>query len=258
MPSAEPFAPAPLPIRERAVIVAELGAVTLLAWLYLVKMPMAPADLGGIVARIVAPLPMPLVDLWLTFMMWAVMMVAMMLPSASPMVLMYARIARSRGRASTLCVWLFAAGYLVVWTAFSAAATLGQAALQHASIISNALSATPIVGAAILIATGIYQFTPLKGACLGHCQSPITFFMTRWRDGPTAAFRMGLEHGAFCVGCCWLLMTLLFVAGVMNLAWVAAITVFVLIEKLAPFPRAIANAAGVALIAAGVVLAIRA
>jgi predicted metal-binding membrane protein len=181
-----------------------------------------------------------------------------MLPSASPMVLMYARIARSRGRASTLPVWLFAAGYLVVWTAFSAAATLGQAALQHASIISNALSATPIVGAAILIATGIYQFTPLKGACLGHCQSPITFFMTRWRDGPTAAFRMGLEHGAFCVGCCWLLMTLLFVAGVMNLAWVAAITVFVLIEKLAPFPRAIANAAGVALIAAGVVLAIRA
>lgn len=248
---------APLPLRDRVIIFSELGAIIFLAWLYLVKMPMSPADLGTVVARLAAHLPSTIVDLSLTFTMWAVMMVAMMLPSATPMVLMYARIARGREHASSSGVWLFTAGYVAVWTAFSGAATIAQAALQHASIISNALSTTSIASSAILVATGIYQLTPLKEACLGHCQSPIAFFMTRWRDGPTGAFRMGLRHGSFCVGCCWMLMALLFVAGVMNLAWVAAITAFVLLEKLMPYPRVIANTAGVALIAFGVLLAIR-
>ena len=247
----------PLPVRERMLVLAELGGLTILAWLYLVRMPMTASDLGGVVARLMAPMPTEWVDAWLTFMMWAVMMVAMMLPSASPMILMYARIARGREHASARCTWLFALGYVVVWTAFSAAATAGQFALQHASIISSAAIATPIAGTAILIATGIYQLTPLKQACLGHCQSPVAFFMTRWRDGALGALRLGVEHGALCVGCCWMLMALLFVAGVMNLAWVAAISAFVLLEKLTPYPRAMANIAGALLIIGGVILGMR-
>jgi predicted metal-binding membrane protein len=246
-----------LPARERLLTLAELGGLTALAWIYLVRMPMSPGDLGGVLARLAAPMPSQLVDAWLTFMMWAVMMVAMMLPSASPMILMYARIARGREHTSAWGTWLFALGYVVVWTLFSVAATVLQIGLHAASIISNASIATPIAGAAILIATGVYQLTPLKQACLGNCQSPMSFFMTRWRDGASGAFRLGLEHGFFCVGCCWMLMGLLFVAGVMNLAWVAAISALVLIEKVVPYPRAIANVAGVALIIGGIVLGAR-
>ncbi|MDO8432800.1 MAG: DUF2182 domain-containing protein [Candidatus Binatus sp.] len=259
MTTANPSLPAPprLPARERILTLAELGGLTILAWLYLVRMPMTPADLGGVVARLASPMPSQLVDAWLTFMMWAVMMVAMMLPSASPMILIYARIAHGRERAPAQCTRMFALGYVAVWTAYSVAATALQIALHATSIISNASIATPIAGAVILIATGIYQLTPYKQACLGHCQSPIAFFMTRWRDGAAGAFRLGLEHGAFCVGCCWMLMALLFVAGVMNLAWVAAISAFVLLEKVTPYPRAIANIAGAIMLAGGIILGLR-
>jgi len=218
---------------------------------------MTPEDLGGFGARILSALPPQLADLSLVFMMWAVMMVAMMLPSAAPMVLAYARIASARGRNPTLRVWLFAFGYLAIWTLFSAAATLIQFVLARSSMLSNALVTTPLVSAAILVVAGVYQLTPLKEACLGRCQSPIGFFMTHWRDGAAGALRMGLSHGAFCVGCCWMLMALLFVAGVMNLAWVAAITIFVLLEKATRWGRAIANFSGVALIACAVVIAFR-
>ena len=132
-----------------------------------------------------------------------------------------------------------------------------QYALQSVSIVSNGLQTTWIASAIILVAAGIYQLTPLKNVCLKRCRTPIGFFMTNWRDGAAGAFKMGLEHGWFCTGCCWMLMALLFVAGVMNLAWVAAISVLVLLEKVAPFGRAIALTSGVAMIAAGVVLAIR-
>jgi predicted metal-binding membrane protein len=219
-------------------------------------MPMSPEDLGGLGARLLSALPPQWADLWLTFMMWTVMMVAMMVPSASPMVMSYARIARSRGARAGLRVWCFAAGYLAIWTLFSAAVTAIQFELQRHSLISNALVTTPLIGAAILAIAGIYQLTPLKEACLGRCQSPIGFFMTHWRDGAAGAFRMGLAHGAFCVGCCWMLMALLFVAGVMNLVWVAAITAFVLLEKVTPWGRAIANVSGVALIACAIALAL--
>jgi predicted metal-binding membrane protein len=185
------------------------------------------------------------------------MMIAMMLPSAAPMLSTYARIASAREGARSYQVWMFAAGYFVVWTAFSLAATVLQYALQSAAIISNGLRTTSLAGGIILAAAGIYQLTPLKNVCLKRCRTPIGFFMTNWRDGAAGAFKMGLEHGAFCTGCCWMLMALLFVAGVMNLAWVAAISVLVLVEKAAPFGRAIAVASGVAMIAAGLVLAIR-
>ncbi|HKN01499.1 MAG TPA: DUF2182 domain-containing protein [Candidatus Binataceae bacterium] len=248
-----------LPARERIVILTELAALTALSWLYLVRMPMSASDFGATAARLTSPLPPGVVDLWLVFMMWAVMMVAMMLPSAAPMVLMYARIARGRSQeGSTLRAWIFVAGYIAVWTMFSVAATATQAILQRTAIVSNALATSSIVGAVILIAAGIYQITPMKQACLRYCQSPVAFFMTHWREGSRGAFKMGLDHGTFCVGCCWMLMLLLFVAGVMNLVWVAALTALVLIEKLLPYPRAIARTTGAALIASGLLLALRA
>jgi len=252
----QPIAPAPaLPIGEQILLYGELAALSALAWLYLVRMPMTPQDLGSLGARMLSALPPQWADLWLTFMMWAVMMVAMMLPSASPMVMAYARIASARGGHPALRVWLFAFGYLAIWTLFSAAATVIQFALMHWSLISNARITTRLDGAAILAGVGLYQLTPLKNMCLGRCQSPIGFFMTNWRDGAAGAFRMGLAHGTFCVGCCWMLMALLFVAGAMNLAWVAAITVFVLLEKATPWGRALANVSGVVFIACAVALA---
>jgi predicted metal-binding membrane protein len=269
-PTAEPIAASPinnaahqsvaaaptLPLGERILPYAGLVALTTLAWLYLLRMPMTPQDFGGLAARMLSVLPPRLADLWLTFMMWAVMMVAMMMPSAGPMVMAYARVASARGGRPALRVWLFAFGYLAIWTLFSAAATAIQLALLHWSLISNALVTTPLVSAAILAVAGIYQLTPLKQMCLGRCQSPIGFLMTHWRDGAAGALRIGLAHGAFCVGCCWMLMALLFVTGVMNLAWVAAISAFVLIEKMTPWSRAIANISGVALIAGSIAIAL--
>jgi len=189
--------------------------------------------------------------------MWAVMMVAMMLPSAAPMLATYARIALARETSRPYHVWMFAGGYFVVWTAFSLAATGLQYGLQSLAIVSNAMRTGPLAGGIILAVAGIYQLTPLKNACLTRCRTPIGFFMTNWRDGARGAFEMGLEHGAFCLGCCSMLMALLFVAGVMNLMWVAAISVLVLLEKVAPYGRAIAYVSGVAMIAVGLVLAIR-
>jgi predicted metal-binding membrane protein len=198
-----------------------------------------------------------LLDATLMFLMWAVMMVAMMLPSAAPMLSTYSRIATPREGYSPYHVCMFAAGYFVVWIGFSLVATALQYALQSVAIISSGLRTTSIAGGVILVIAGIYQLTPLKNTCLKRCRTPIGFFMTNWRDGARGAFKMGLEHGAFCTGCCWMLMALLFVAGVMNLAWVGAITVLVLVEKALPFGRAIALASGVAMIAGGLVLAIR-
>jgi predicted metal-binding membrane protein len=245
-----------LPARERAVIWSALAALTALSWVYLFLMPMRPADLGAIGVRFASMMPAGWAEAWLIFLMWAVMMVAMMLPSASPMIETYARIAHDRNRGA-VNVWLFALAYVFVWTIFSALATAGQIALQHAALISASLTTPPLLGAAVLLAAGIYQLTPLKQACLGHCRSPLGFFMTEWREGPLGAIRMGVKHGTFCVGCCWMLMALLFVAGVMNLAWVAAISVFVLLEKVTPWGRIVANGAGLALIVSGVALALR-
>ena len=236
------------------MILAALLTLTALSWLYLVWMPMSASDFGSIGARIAAPVPPTVVNLWLVFVMWVVMMVAMMLPSAAPMILTYAQIARGRDADSIGRAWIFAAGYLAVWTIFSAGATMTQLVLQHATILSNALSTSTTAGAVILVVAGIYQLTPLKQVCLGHCQSPVAFFMSHWREGRGGAFRMGVAHGSFCVGCCWMLMLLLFAAGVMNLVWVAAIAAFVLIEKATPYPRAISAVTGAGLVAWGILL----
>ncbi|HLX36158.1 MAG TPA: DUF2182 domain-containing protein, partial [Candidatus Binataceae bacterium] len=185
------------PLRDRVVLWGGIVVITALAWIYLVIMPMGAASW--------------LLDATLMFLMWSVMMVAMMLPSAAPMLSTYARIATAREGYRAYHVWMFAAGYFVVWTLFSLAATALQYALQNVSIVSNEMRTGPVAGGAILATAGIYQLTPLKNVCLKRCRSPIGFFMTSWRDGARGAFAMGLDHGSFCLGCCSMLMALLFV-----------------------------------------------
>lgn len=190
------------------------------------------------------------------FAMWAVMMVAMMLPSAAPTILLFAALMRARATGRTISsTAIFAAGYVLVWTVFSVAATITHSALEQAALVSPAMRATTVaVAGLLLIAAGAYQFTPLKDACLRHCRSPIQFLTRHWRAGRAGALRLGLFHGAYCVGCCWALMGLLFVGGVMNLVWVAAMAVFILLEKTAflgtRFGRAVS---GAGLMAAGAV-----
>jgi predicted metal-binding membrane protein len=252
---AEVIAPPSLPLSDRLILWGELAAITALSWIYLIRMPMTPGDLPAIAARWLSVLPQAAAAWWLVFMMWTVMMVAMMLPSASPMIAMYARIAGQREDSSHLAVWFFASAYLVVWTLFSVAATIAQWALQRAALLRGDLTAPPLIGAAILVIAGVFQLTPLKDACLSNCRSPLGFFMTEWRGGSGGAFRMGLKHGVLCVGCCWALMALLFVMGVMNLAWVAALSAFVLIEKATPYGRLVARSSGIAMVLAGGFLA---
>jgi predicted metal-binding membrane protein len=233
-------------------------AVTAFAWIVLARMPMPASRMNGAMAMTsvigAGAAVWSLRDTWLIFAMWTVMMAAMMLPSASPMIEMYARIARGRnaggGRA-----WLFVAGYLIAWTAFSAVITGVQYGLERTRIIADAMRMAPFPGGLLLIAAGIYQLTPLKQACLTQCRSPLGYFMTEWRSGGRGALVMGLNHGVFCVGCCWLLMALMFVAGAMNLAWAVALTIFVLIEKATPFGAAVARASGAIMMAAGIALA---
>jgi predicted metal-binding membrane protein len=248
-----PVAPR-LPRREQLMLLAALAAISALSWLYLIRMPMVPADLGAFGGRLLSTLPPRLADIWLTFMMWSVMMVAMMLPSASPMILTYAAIARRQPAAPAYSPWLFAGSYVVVWTLFSAAATAGQLLLENSSMFDGASRATSMAGSALLILAGVYQLTPLKNQCLAHCRSPLGFFMSEWRDGITGTVTMGIKHGANCLGCCWMLMGLLFVFGAMNLIWVAALSVLVLLEKLAPFGHTIARISGVAMLACAIAL----
>ncbi|MGK2963037.1 MAG: DUF2182 domain-containing protein [Gemmatimonadaceae bacterium] len=198
-------------------------------------------------------------EAFLLFAMWSVMMMAMMLPSAAPVILLFSRIGTTRaagGRQSTP-VSFFAGGYLTVWVAFSAVAALIQWALHSLAVLSPEMrSANPVVSGAILIAAGLYQWLPAKQSCLTHCRSPLGFLTTSWKEGKRGAIGMGITHGAFCLGCCWMLMLLLFVGGVMNLLWVAGISAVVLIEKLSPSGPMVARVSGVLLIIAGILVSL--
>jgi predicted metal-binding membrane protein len=170
------------------------------------------------------------------------------------MVLMFATVNRQR-RARTapdVPTAVFALGYVVVWTLFSLAATLAQWGLNEAALLSSMMrSTTPVLGGLLLVVAGVFQWTPLKEACLVHCRSPLGFIMTHWREGRRGAFLMGLHHGTYCVGCCWALMLLLFVNGVMNLLWVGAIAAFVLVEKIVPAKGRLSQVTGALLVAWG-------
>jgi len=225
--------------RDRWIVAASLLAVTLLAWVYLVRMAAEmgmPTSVGDAVAM--AHLrPWDVGDFLLTLWMWVVMMVAMMLPSAAPMILIFARVGRKASEEGHpfATTGSFTAGYLAAWAIFSLGATTLQWALDRAALLSPMMvAASPILGGALLIAAGVYQLSPVKDACLKHCRSPVHFITQRWRRGTGGALRMGLEHGLFCVGCCWALMGLLFFGGVMNFVWIVGIAFFVLIEKVLP------------------------
>jgi len=189
--------------------------------------------------------------------MWWAMMIAMMSPSAAPTILLFARVHRhavAQGqipgrRAPT---GAFAAGYLLTWLGFSVTAAVLQWALQRGGLISDMGSQSRWLSGAVLIGAGLYQLSPLKQTCLAHCRAPAAFLSTHWRPGATGALRLGLRHGAYCVGCCWMLMALLFVGGVMNLAWIAALAVLVLAEKLFPAGRWIGLICGAVLVGWGV------
>jgi predicted metal-binding membrane protein len=187
--------------------------------------------------------------------MWWTMMVAMMTPAAAPTVLLYARVHRhARGEAERLApTGAFVAGYLLVWLGFSLTAVAAHWGLQRSGLLSAVTlgSQSRWLSGAVLIVAGLYQLSPLQGLCLRHCRSPAAFLSQHWRPGVAGAIRLGVLHGAYCVGCCWLLMALLFVGGVMNLVWIAALTLLVLAEKLLPGGAWTARAAGVLLIAWG-------
>ncbi len=191
--------------------------------------------------------------LLLLWAMWTVMMSGMMLPSASPVILLYGTAARrSAEPTATRQTYALAAGYLLAWAAFSLGATALQRLLALLLVVSPMMEAVnPRVSAILLLAAGVYQWTPLKRACLRQCQSPLGFLMGRWRRGSGGALRMGLEHGTFCVGCCWALMLLLFAGGVMNLLVILGLTAFVAFEKLASFGRHGARITGGLMVAGG-------
>lgn len=225
--------------RDRAIVIGAISGITIIAWLYMVRESRAMYH-TGVCACAGMKMSGPDTDPWSRatllplFLMWTEMMIAMMLPSAAPMILTFATINRKRREFNRPYVhtFIFAAGYLVAWTFFSALAAGAQWLLHAEALLSPLMvSASPILAATLLIAAGIFQWTPLKNACLQHCRSPLEFIMNDWREGKLGALNMGIKHGVFCAGCCWLLMALLFVAGVMNILWIAALSVLVLLEK---------------------------
>jgi predicted metal-binding membrane protein len=245
--------------RDRSVVLGGLIGISLVAWAYM-------GYLAWDMHHMAMDMAMPQMQRWgaldllLLFLMWAVMMVAMMVPAAAPMLLMFTTINRRRREQQQPFVptAVFLGGYLLVWAGFSAVATLAQWGLHEAALLSPMMvSTSPLLGGILLLAAGIFQWTPLKYACLSHCRSPLGFLMTDWRDGTRGALHMGLKHGAYCTGCCWTLMALLFVAGVMNLLWVATIAAFVLVEKVVPRGDLVGRVAGVILVIAGLTLLMR-
>ena len=229
--------------RDRLVLVALIGLLFALAALYTVfgvGMRMSAVEMTAMSGMRDMPGDAP-PGAWsagyalLVFLMWWVMMAAMMLPSVAPTVLLHAALLRgTRGAAAPAISTAFLGGYLAVWAAFSVLAVTAQWGLEAAGILSPTMMTivSTVPGGLLLIAAGAFQFTPLKAACLQHCRSPAKFLTERRRPGASGAFAMGVEHGAYCLGCCWSLMALLFVGGVMNLWWIAGLAALVALEKL--------------------------
>jgi predicted metal-binding membrane protein len=211
---------------------------------------------SGIGLMMPADRPWQPVEFAFVFAMWVVMMAAMMTPSAAPMILMYARAGqfiktRTAPLAATVC---FSGGYFLVWVAFALLATMAQWGLERAALLDSAMTSTSnVLGAVVFVAVGGYQWTRLKDRCLAQCQQPFAFLVRQGAFRPNApgSLMLGLRHGAYCLGCCWALMALLFVGGVMNMLWIVALALLILVEKVTPFGRQFAAVAGTVLIAAG-------
>jgi predicted metal-binding membrane protein len=258
---------------DRWIVAAGLVALTLLSWAYIMAgagtgmsvrgmtfvslFPhrMAEMTMGGVSMHPGAWTPAHWIIMLL---MWWLMMIAMMTPGAAPMILLYARATRhaqagGRLRQGAVPTAAFASGYLLAWLGFSMTAAMLMWALERSGVVSATLMASTSAGvsAGILIFAGVYQLSPWKHVCLRHCRAPAEFLSRHWRPGVSGALRMGLQHGVFCVGCCWVLMALLFVGGIMNVLWIAALAIFVLLEKVAPFGPWFARTMGIVLLAWG-------
>lgn len=246
--------------KDRLIIYSGLIIITALSWTYMFHLDNEMRNMDMSMAHL-----MPEMQVWdlekfvLMFVMWVVMMVAMMLPSASPTALIFAKVHHNRKSTGKPFVPLvfFLSGYFTIWSVFSLAATTLQWVLHQTALLSPMMvSTSPLLGGPILLAAGLFQFTPIKYSCLSRCRNPLNFLVTEWQEGNYGAFTMGVKHGCFCVGCCWMLMALLFVAGVMNLLWVAAIALFVLVEKSLPYSVWTGRGGGILLIAWGLYMMI--
>jgi predicted metal-binding membrane protein len=251
--------------RDRVIVFLALVVLTALAWTYVLwlagnmsaAMPaMADMNMGPAIR------PWSATQFLLSFAMWAVMMVGMMTPAATPIILLYARVGRqaqAEGKPFAQAGW-FGAGYLIAWCGFGGLASLAQGVLIEAALLTPKLEATSdLFGGVVLILAGLYQWTPLKESCLSQCQDPLGFIMRQggFKPGARDSLALGLKHGLFCLGCCWAVMTLLFVGGVMNLLWIAGLAIWVLLEKIVPAGRLISRGLGLVLVAAGAIFLFR-
>ncbi len=256
--------------RDRMIVFGGLAAVVVIAWIYILAgagtgMPALDMTSGpggdGVVMSAMRPMAWGAGTAVLMFFMWWIMMIAMMLPSAAPMILLFATVNRrgaERGH-PFVPTGVFAAGYVAMWGGFSVVAAGLQWGLADSGLLSSMMASTSVVlGGVLLIAAGAWQLTPLKQACLKHCRSPLHFITHRWRAGRAGALRMGIEHGAYCLGCCWFLMGLLFYGGVMNLYWIAGLAAFVALEKTIPAGHWVGRVTGVVLLAWGAALVVMA
>ncbi|QGX99116.1 DUF2182 domain-containing protein [Roseovarius faecimaris] len=250
--------------RDGLIVLFAMVVLVLIAAAYTVfgiGMNMSAIEMTRMARPIGEPMSMPMQPHWslsyalVVFLMWWVMMIAMMTPSAAPLVLLFAAVKRMGPDANQSAAHsgLLLTGYLMAWAGFSAVATFGQWSMEALGLVAGAMMTLEGRGLAalVLIAAGLYQFTPIKTACLKHCRAPGQFLADHHRPGGTGAIRMGVEHGTYCLGCCWALMALLFVGGIMNLYWIVGLTAYVLIEKLAPRGEVVAKTAGAALICVG-------
>lgn len=252
--------------RDRWIVVAGLVAVAAASWAYLLAGAGMDMDMGASDAMSMPGMDDQMAGMAMTpaawtphyavvmFLMWWIMMIAMMLPGATPMILLFAAVnRRQRERGNPfVTTTLFTASYLVAWAGFSLLAVILHWMLQRTGLLSPDMALTSqFIGAGLLVAAGLYQITPIKQACLRHCRSPAAYLAEHWRRGTGGAVVMGLQHGAYCLGCCWFLMLLLFFGGVMNLVWIAGLALYVLVEKAIPAGHWLDYGVGAVLVAAG-------
>lgn len=239
---------------ERAITLVGLATVIALSWAYLLTGAGTMQEMGGM-SMPMSNWPWTAGHAALMFFMWLVMMMAMMLPSAAPVILLFVTVSKRRTGASPAGPALFVAGYVTLWAGFSLLALIAQFLLESVQWLSPMMeSSSKTLSAALLLAAGIYQFTPLKRACLRLCRSPLEFLVSHWHSGPASALRMGAHHGLYCVACCWGLMLLLFVGGLMNFIWIAGLAIYVLMEKVVPGGELLGQVTGVLLVGTGLVM----
>ena len=239
--------------REQLLVFSCLALVILISWASMLRMARGMYGAGTEIT-LACLVDWGPGDIAHMFMMWAIMMVAMMFPAATPMILMFTAVNRQQGETQrpVIPTGLFVLGYFLIWTAYSALAAMAQWALHAAALLTHDLVITsPLLGGVLLVAAGVFQWTPFRDACMSKCRSHLGFLMAEWREGRLGALGMGLKHGVNCVGCCWLLMLLSFVLGIMNIVWMAILTVFMLVEKAYPTSQWVSRATGLILVAWG-------